>query len=53
LREADRIRIEAVGQEGKDASVCVLYNDHVAKKLRFDDHQVSTVKKTETSECGC
>lgn len=53
LREADRIRIEAVGEEDKDAHVCVLYNDHVARKMSFDDREVATLRKTETGECGC
>ena len=53
LREADRIRIEAVGQKDKDAHVCVLYNDHVARKLNFDDREVATLRKTENGECGC
>jgi hypothetical protein len=53
LREADRIRIEAVGQKDKDAHVCVLYNDHVARKLNFDEREVATLRKTENGECGC
>ncbi|MDB5049377.1 MAG: hypothetical protein JWO30_2448 [Fibrobacteres bacterium] len=54
LQSSDRIRLEATpGEKNKEASVCVLYNDHVAKKLKFDDKEVSTVKKTETGECGC
>ncbi len=54
LREVERLKIEAVpGQKDKGASVCLIYNDHVAKKLNFDDREVSTVKKTETGECGC
>jgi hypothetical protein len=54
LREADRIKIEATpGQKDQKASVCLLYNDHVAKKLNFDDREVSTVRKTESGECGC
>jgi hypothetical protein len=53
LREADRIRIEAVGQKDKDAHVCVLYNDHVARKMSFDEREVATLRKTENGECGC
>jgi hypothetical protein len=53
LREADRIRIEAVGQKDKDAHVCVLYNDHVARKMNFDEREVATLRKTENGECGC
>lgn len=51
---AERIRIEATPAE-KDAKaeICVLYDDHVAKKLSFDDREVSTVKMTENGSCGC
>lgn len=53
FREADRIRIEAIGQKNQDAHVCVLYDDHVARKLTFEDREVATLRKTETGECGC
>ncbi|MDQ3000690.1 MAG: hypothetical protein M3Y08_05460 [Fibrobacterota bacterium] len=54
LQNVERLRIEAVpGEKDRNASVCVLYNDHVAKKMNFDDRQVSTVKSTEKAECGC
>lgn len=53
LRDADRIRIEAVGQKDKDAHVCVLYNDHVARKMNFEEREVATLRKTENGECGC
>lgn len=54
LSEADKIKLEAIpAQKDKKASICVIYDDHVAKKLSFDDREVSTVKKTETGECGC
>jgi hypothetical protein len=54
VRDADKIRIEATpSQKDKKASVCVIYNDHVAKKLNFDDREVSTVKNTDNGECGC
>lgn len=53
LREADRIRIEAIGQDDKDAHVCVLYNDHVARKMNFEAREVATLRKTENGECGC
>ncbi|MDB5102659.1 MAG: hypothetical protein JWP91_348 [Fibrobacteres bacterium] len=54
LRESDRIKVEATpGQKNKMASACLIYNDHVAKKLNFDDREVSTVRKTESGECGC
>jgi hypothetical protein len=54
LRDADKIRIEATpSQKDKKSSVCVIYNDHVAKKLNFDDREVSTVKSTDNGECGC
>lgn len=54
LGDADKIRVEAIpGEKNQKASVCLLYNDHVAKKLNFDDREVSTVKKTQTGECGC
>jgi hypothetical protein len=54
LRDADRIRLEATpSQKDKKSSICVLYNDHVAKKLNFDDREVSTIKSTDNGECGC
>lgn len=53
LREADRIRIEAVGQKDKDAHVCVLYNDHVTRKMNFEAREVATLKQTENGKCGC
>lgn len=54
VRDADRIRLEATpSQKDKKSSVCVIYNDHVAKKLNFDDREVSTIKSTENGECGC
>ncbi len=54
LREADLIRIEAApAQKDQDASVCLSYNDHVAKKLTFDDLEVSMAKSTDNGECGC
>jgi hypothetical protein len=54
LRDADKIRIEATpSQKDKKASICVIYDDHVAKKLSFDDREVSTVKNTDNGECGC
>jgi hypothetical protein len=54
VRDADKIRIEATpSQKDKKASVCVIYDDHVAKKLNFDDREVSTVKSTDNGECGC
>jgi hypothetical protein len=54
LQSAEKIKLEAMpGEKNKEVSACVLYNDHVAKKLKFDSKNVSTVKKTETGECGC
>lgn len=54
VRDADKIRIEATpAQKDKKASICVIYDDHVAKKLNFDDREVSTVKSTDNGECGC
>lgn len=54
LQNVERLRIEAVpGEKDQTASVCVLYNDHVAKKMNFDDREVSTIKSTEKAECGC
>jgi hypothetical protein len=54
VRNADKIRIEATpSQKDKKASICVIYDDHVAKKLNFDDREVSTVKTTDNGECGC
>jgi hypothetical protein len=54
LRNADKIRLEATpSQKDKKSSVCVIYNDHVAKKLNFDDREVSMIKSTDNGECGC
>jgi len=54
VRDADKIRVEATpSQKDKKASVCLIYDDHVAKKLNFDDREVSTVKSTDNGECGC
>ncbi|HKP96283.1 MAG TPA: hypothetical protein VJ385_11035 [Fibrobacteria bacterium] len=54
FKDAHKIKLEATpGEKNKEASVCVIYNDHVAKKLKFDDKETSTVKSTETGECGC
>jgi hypothetical protein len=54
MRGADKIRLEAVpAQKNQKSSVCVIYNDHVAKKLNFDDREVNTIKSTDNSECGC
>lgn len=54
VRDADKIRIEATpSQKDKKASVCVIYDDHVAKKMNFDDREVSTVKSSDNGECGC
>jgi hypothetical protein len=50
----EKIRIEAVpGQKDMRSEVCVLYNDHVAKKLTFDDKEIATVKMNESGACGC
>jgi len=54
VRDADKIRIEATpSKKDKKASVCVIYDDHVAKKMNFDDREVSTVKSSDNGECGC
>lgn len=54
FQDAQKIKLEATpGEKDKSASVCVLYNDHVAKKLKFDDREVSTIKQSENGECGC
>jgi hypothetical protein len=54
LRDADKIRLEATpSQKDQKSSICVLYNDHVTKKLNFDDREVSTIKSTDNGECGC
>lgn len=50
----ERIKIEAIpGQKDMKSEVCVLYNDHVAKRLTFDDKETATVKMTESGTCGC
>jgi hypothetical protein len=54
LRDSDRIRIEASPfEKDQQASICLIYDDHVAKKLNFDDHKVSTVRSSDNGECGC
>lgn len=54
LREVEKLRIEAApSQKNAKSIICVIYNDHVTKKMSFDDREVSTVKATETGECGC
>jgi hypothetical protein len=54
LRNAEKLRIEASpSQKDKNSSVCLIYNDHVAKKLNFDNREVSTVNRLDNSECGC
>jgi hypothetical protein len=54
LREVQKLRIEAMPSEKKaKSSICVLYNDHVTKKLNFSDREVSTVKADDNGECGC
>jgi hypothetical protein len=50
----ERIRIEATpAQEDMKSEVCVLYNDHVTKKMSFDEKQTATVKMNENGTCGC
>lgn len=50
----EKIRIEATpGQKDMSSEVCVLYNDHVAKKLSFDDREVATIRMSENGSCGC
>ncbi len=54
LAGIEKIKIEAVpGQKDMKSEVCVLYNDHVAKKLSFDDRSEATVKMNESGTCGC
>lgn len=54
LHAVEKIRIEATpSQDDQKASVCVLYNDHVAKKLNFDNREVSTVQSSDNGQCGC
>lgn len=50
----EKIRIQAT-PDRKDAKseVCVLYNDHVAKKISFDETNTTTVKTTDNGTCGC
>lgn len=50
----EKIRIEATpAQKDAKSEVCVLYNDHVTKKISFDDKSETTVKMTETGSCSC
>lgn len=54
LAGVEKIKIEAVpGQKDMKSEVCVLYNDHVAKKLSFDEKSEATVRMNETGTCGC
>lgn len=50
----ERIRIEATpAQEDMNSEVCVLYNDHVTKKMSFDDKETATVKMDDNGTCSC
>lgn len=54
LRTAEKIRVEAVpGKKDEKASICVIYDDHVAMSMTFNDRETGTVKRTETAACGC
>lgn len=61
LAKVEKIKIEAIpakaeatpAQKDLDSEVCVLYNDHVTKKISFDDRSETTVKMSETGSCGC
>lgn len=53
LRNAEKIKVEATGDKDKRSSVCVIYDDHVAKQLSFKDRDVSTVKRDASGTCGC
>jgi hypothetical protein len=52
--QVERIKIEAIpGQDKMKTSACVLYNDHVAKKIDFDTRKEFTVRMDDKGTCGC
>lgn len=52
--KVEKLKIEAIpGQDKMKTSACVLYNDHVTKKIDFDSRKEYTVKMDESSSCGC
>ncbi|HLP42564.1 MAG TPA: hypothetical protein VK465_13730 [Fibrobacteria bacterium] len=52
--KVEKLKIEAIpGQDKMKTSACVLYNDHVTKKIEFDSRKEYTVKMDESSTCGC
>lgn len=54
IANVEKIKIEATpAQKDAKSEVCVLYNDHVTKKISFDDRSETTVKMTETGSCSC
>lgn len=54
MARADRITVEAIPtQNDRKASVCLLYGDHVAKRMEFDDMETSTIRNTQNGTCGC
>lgn len=50
----EEIRIETIpAQEKMQSEVCVLYNDHVTKKISFDGRKETTVKMDQSGTCSC
>jgi hypothetical protein len=50
----DKIKIEATpAQKDMKSEVCVLYNDHVTKKISFDEKNEVTTKMDDHGTCGC
>jgi hypothetical protein len=48
------LRIETIpAQENMKSEVCVLYNDHVTKKISFDGRKETTVKMDQSGSCPC
>jgi hypothetical protein len=48
------LRIETIpAQENMQSEVCVLYNDHVTKKISFDGRKETTVKMDQSGSCSC
>lgn len=52
--KVEKIKIEAIPtQKDMKSELCVLFNDHVTKRMSFNDREETTVKMDESSTCGC
>lgn len=54
MANMEQIRIETIpAQKDMKSEVCVLYNDHVTKRISFQDRKETTVKMDDNATCGC